>query len=312
MKILIVDDNVAVQEILKDILAGEGHNVRTAATVSEAVDKVREFGPDTAILDSRVAGEDGLRVVSRARDENPGMALKVILLKSVSEVVPTDEPAIRVSVDKPFKASDILDAMQEIAIQDAEAEARAEAERGGRLRRRKGPRRRLFSKERPASPPENAPEKRGVVYGASYVFFEHSPDGIYEFLGLFNPDRYDIMVVTSKKAKAIKERFSYGTMDVVPVSVGGRARSMDIRDLGTMTARVRRFVDEASRPVVIFDSFGDIMSANGINQSLLMLQQLVSAESKACTFAVSVDDAGLTDKDRGIFLHDMVKYELGG
>ncbi len=33
MKILIVDDNVAIQEIVKDILAEEGHNVRVARTV---------------------------------------------------------------------------------------------------------------------------------------------------------------------------------------------------------------------------------------------------------------------------------------
>ena len=36
MKILIVDDNAAIREIIRDILAGEGHTVRTASTISEA------------------------------------------------------------------------------------------------------------------------------------------------------------------------------------------------------------------------------------------------------------------------------------
>ncbi len=310
MKILIVDDNVAVQEIVKDILAGEGHNVRVAATVSEAVDKILGFDPDMVVLDSRVAGEDGLRAVSRIREEDPDRKLSVVLLKGVSEVVPTDEPFIRASVDKPFKASDILGAINEIVAQDAEAEAQAAAGRRGR--RKKGSRRSFRrKKEKPEAPPEGAPEKQGISFGSNYVIFEPSPDGIYRFLGLFNPDKYDIMVITSKKAKAIKERFSYGTMDVVPVSVGGRAGTMDARDIGTMTARIRQFIDGAQRPVVIIDSFGEVMAANGNNQSLLMLQQLISGRSKACTVAVSVDAAGLTDKDRGIFLHDMVKFEFG-
>lgn len=52
MKALIVDDNVAIQEIIRDILSERGHIVRLASTVDEAVEKVKSFEPDVVMLDS--------------------------------------------------------------------------------------------------------------------------------------------------------------------------------------------------------------------------------------------------------------------
>ena len=40
-----------------------------------------------------------------------------------------------------------------------------------------------------------------------------------------------------------------------------------------------------------------------------MLRQLMSGATKDCTFAVSVDAAPLTDKERGILRHDMQIYD---
>ena len=57
MKILIVDDNEAVQEIIRDILVERDHNVRLASTVDEAVEKIKSFEPDVVMLDSWVGEE---------------------------------------------------------------------------------------------------------------------------------------------------------------------------------------------------------------------------------------------------------------
>ena len=51
MKILIVDDNEAVQEIIRDILAERDHNVRLASTVDEAVEKIGSFEPDVVTIE---------------------------------------------------------------------------------------------------------------------------------------------------------------------------------------------------------------------------------------------------------------------
>ena len=114
MKILIVDDNVAIQEIVKDILAEEGHNVRVARTVEEAVSKAEDFEPDVIVLDSLVGDEDGLHLLTILKDEAPGLTPKVILLKGPAELAPNDDPMIRACVDKPFKSTDITAALRKI------------------------------------------------------------------------------------------------------------------------------------------------------------------------------------------------------
>lgn len=305
MKILIVDDNAAIREIIKDILTDEGHNVRIASTVDEAVSKTEDFSPEVLVLDSKVADDDGLRVLSQL---SPGFTpdrLRVVLIKGAGELAPTDNPYIRASVDKPFKSSDIVDAVRGIQAEEMEEAVAATESRRRGLASLKG-----LLRRRPRSQPqeEDPLTGSGVSFGSSYVMFEEFPSDIYGFIGLFDPDEYDIMVVTTDKAKAIKERFSYEAMEVLPLSANGRGGSLAIQQLGTMTHTIRGFMDSRERPVIVFDSFGDIISADGMNQSLLMLQQLMAGRTRMCTFAVSVDGSLLTDKDRNIFLHSMIEY----
>lgn len=309
MKILIVDDNEAVQEIIRDILVERDHNVRLASTVDEAVEKIKSFEPDVVMLDSWVGEEDGMRVISRSKEEAPNLDLRVILIKTASEVAPTDNPYIKGWVNKPFKSSDILDAIEEMKISEAAAEV-AETQRKTRIKQRqKKERGGLLHRKKPQV--EEVPDlaESGIVFGRSYVMFEPDPEKIYDFVSRFNTGEYDLLIITSDRVKAIKERFSYVSLEVVPLTSSGRSGSMEIQGLGSLMVRVFNFIDEKERPVVVFDTFGDIVEANGINQSLVMLRQLMSGATKDCTFAVSVDAAPLTDKDRGILLHDMQNYD---
>lgn len=313
MKILIVDDNVAVQEIIRDILAERGHIVRLASTVDEAVEKIKSFEPDVVMLDSWVGDEDGMHVVSRTREELPNFDLKVILIKSSSELAPTDNPNIKGWVDKPFKSSDILDAIEDLKVSEAEA-VEAEAERKKSRRRYKQARRQSgggFLHRSKGSKPEPTPDlsESGIEFGRSYVMFEPEPEKVYEFVSSFDTREYGILIVTSDKAKAIKERFSYVSMEVIQLTSSGRAGTMDIQALGSLMVRVQQFIADRPKPVVVFDTFGDIIEANGMNTSLLMLRQLMTGKEGVCTFAVSVDSTPLTDKDRGILLHDMYVYK---
>lgn len=305
MKILIVDDNAAIREIIRDILTGEGHNVRSASSVEEAVAKLADFSPDVLFLDSKVDGEDGLHVLTQMDQSLTPDRLRVVLLKGAADMVPTDNPYIRASVDKPFTSKDIVGAIRDIQEDTLEVQE----ERDSRRRLFRVPRiKPLRVRRERIDAPSDSPDSHGVSFGSSYVVFEEYPERIYGFIGLFDPSWYDVMVVTTGRAKAIKERFSYSNMEVLPLSGNGKAGSMGIQEIGTITSRVRSFIETHDRPVVVFDSFGDIMAADGINQSLLMLQQLMSGRSKMCTFGVSVDDSSLTDKDRNIFLHSMIEY----
>lgn len=298
MKILVVDDNPSIRSILKEILTEEGHNVRLAQTVDEAIFKTQAFEPDIVFLDSLIGADDGVRYLGRLSDELPDLHPAVVYLKEPSEIVPGDSQYVRASVDKPFRSEDIIGALKDAieSLRPPEPE-----KRGRRVRRRS-------RRDRPTAPTEEAMESHGVRFGRSYVIFTRNPEEIHRFISLFDLTRYNLMVITTGRAKAIEERFSYGKMDVVPLSANGKAGSLGIREMGTMTERIKEFIDSRSEPVIIFDGFDDIIAADGTNAPLMMIQQVHQDKSKDCTVALSVDPASLTEKDRSILLHSMSEY----
>ncbi len=296
MKILIVDDNVAIQEIVRDILSDEGYIIRTAGTIQEAITKTADFLPDVVVLDSWVGDEEGLHYLTLLKEKVPEAEPKVVLLKNATELVPKDSPYIKASVDKPFKSTDIVSAIRGLQDDEPREEPKEEKRRlFGFLRRKK-------------KTDEEPPEMLDVSFGTSYVMFEQGSELAYRFVNHFDPEANDVMIVTTDRSKAVKERFSYGTLEVLTLSSNGKAGSESIGDIGTITSLVRAFMDQKERPVVVFDKFGEVISADGINQSLLMLQQLMSGKTRMCTLAVSVDPSVLTDKDRDIILYNMVEY----
>ncbi len=298
MKILIVDDNVAVQEILKDILSEVGHNVRLAGSIEEAVEKTVAFLPDAVMLDSQIDGEAGLNYISQAKKALDGGTVRVILLKSASEVAPKDVPEVAGCIDKPFKSTEIISAVDSLTVQAPEGKA-AETSKKKRWK--------LFSRKKPQAAPE-IPEGK-AEFGKSYVFFEPVPDAIYRFGSMFDPDSYDIVVFTSDRPKAVKERLGYAEIEVVPLTNGSKAGAVDIRAAGTLSDMACRFIAEHERPVVIFDSLKDLTEANGLSLPLMMVQEILSSSEKPFTLALSADEGGLTDKDREILLHNMVEYQ---
>jgi PAS domain S-box-containing protein len=70
-RILIVDDNVDAAMLLADILGTVGHDVKTANDGPEALELVKSFTPDTAILDIGLPVMDGYELARMLRTAVP-------------------------------------------------------------------------------------------------------------------------------------------------------------------------------------------------------------------------------------------------
>ncbi|MBD5429398.1 response regulator YycF [Lactobacillus sp.] len=66
-KILVVDDEKPISDIIKFNLTKEGYDVETAYDGEEAVEKVDEYNPDLMILDLMLPKKDGLEVAREVR-----------------------------------------------------------------------------------------------------------------------------------------------------------------------------------------------------------------------------------------------------
>jgi CheY-like chemotaxis protein len=79
-RVLLVEDNCDALEVLSDLLALWGHEVRAESDGLSAVDTALEMLPDIALIDIGLPGIDGYEVARRIRADPKGKDLKLVAL----------------------------------------------------------------------------------------------------------------------------------------------------------------------------------------------------------------------------------------
>jgi two-component system OmpR family response regulator len=85
VRVLVVDDEPNLTELLSMALRYEGWDVRTAGTGMAAVRAAREFGPDAVALDMMLPDFDGLEVLRRMRAHHPNIPVLFLTAKDAVE-----------------------------------------------------------------------------------------------------------------------------------------------------------------------------------------------------------------------------------
>lgn len=81
-KILVVDDDPGIRELISDFLGRHGYTVETASDGGAMEKELARYTPDLIILDVMMPGEDGLSIVRRMAGEN---GPPVIMLSAMGE-----------------------------------------------------------------------------------------------------------------------------------------------------------------------------------------------------------------------------------
>jgi two-component system nitrogen regulation response regulator NtrX len=125
--VLVVDDEQAIRESVKDLLEDEGYQVRLAESGEEALAALRESsdgGYDAVLLDVWLPKMDGIQVLQTIKEEQPG--LPVIMLSGHANI----DTAVRATkigayhfVEKPFPAENLL-----LTLRNAVRESKLERE----------------------------------------------------------------------------------------------------------------------------------------------------------------------------------------
>lgn len=84
LKVLVVDDEPSITQLLAMALRYDGWQVETAATGAEAIAKERSFAPDVMVLDIMLPDFDGMQVLSRIRAA--GEIVPVLFLTALDSV----------------------------------------------------------------------------------------------------------------------------------------------------------------------------------------------------------------------------------
>jgi two-component system response regulator MtrA len=107
-KVLVVDDDAALSEMLTIVLRNEGFDSRVCATGDRAMTEFRDYRPDVVLLDLMLPGKDGIDVCREIRAES-GVPIVMLTAKSDTiDVVVGLESGADDYVAKPFKPKELV------------------------------------------------------------------------------------------------------------------------------------------------------------------------------------------------------------
>jgi two-component system OmpR family response regulator len=109
IRVLVVDDEPSLAELLASVLRYEGWEIQTAGDGSSAVRTAREFQPDAVVLDIMLPDFDGLEVLRRVR---AGLPHVCVLFLTARDAVTDRVAGITAGGDdyvtKPFSLEEVL------------------------------------------------------------------------------------------------------------------------------------------------------------------------------------------------------------
>src|SRR6266487_88352 len=109
IRVLVVDDEPTLAEVLASVLRYEGWDVRTAGDGSSAVRTARDFQPDAVVLDIMLPDFNGLEVMRRLRANSPHVC---VLFLTARDAVEDRIAGITAGGDdyvtKPFSLEEVL------------------------------------------------------------------------------------------------------------------------------------------------------------------------------------------------------------
>ena len=79
-RILIVDDDTAIQNYLRDVLTGPFMEIEVASDGFEAGVKLMEFKPDLILLDLNIPKQDGFQVCQMVKQKTSTNKIKILIM----------------------------------------------------------------------------------------------------------------------------------------------------------------------------------------------------------------------------------------
>jgi CheY-like chemotaxis protein len=122
-RILIVDDQRELADMLSHVLTDEGYDVTVCSDGREAVDCVKRVQPAALILDVMMPETDGFEVLRQLRGDPSGRKLPVVLMSAAwrshekqRHIGTTLDIAPTVVLPKPFELAELDRCLRQLGI----------------------------------------------------------------------------------------------------------------------------------------------------------------------------------------------------
>ncbi|MFF5567574.1 response regulator transcription factor [Streptomyces sp. NPDC012623] len=128
VRVLVVDDEASLTELLSMALRYEGWEVRSAGDGAGATRAAREFRPDAVVLDVMLPDMDGLTVLGRLRRDLPQVPVLFLTAKdSVEDRIAGLTAGGDDYVTKPFSLEEVVARLRGLIRRSGAADVRSES-----------------------------------------------------------------------------------------------------------------------------------------------------------------------------------------
>jgi len=119
-RILVVDDDPSVREMLTRVLAGEGYQATAAASGDEALKIVTATPFDLVLLDLNMPGKNGWDTFERLTTENPLVAV-IIITARPNQLFTAVGAGVGALLEKPLDFPKLLETMTRLLAEPDES-----------------------------------------------------------------------------------------------------------------------------------------------------------------------------------------------
>ncbi len=116
-KILVVEDDESVSELVKSVLELEGYSVQTAPNADIAKKLIKETTPDLAMIDIILPGQGGMDLILELHTIRPQLGIvitsgKIDMTKSTFKVLAHQFGVVSI-LPKPFTVEELITTVKE-------------------------------------------------------------------------------------------------------------------------------------------------------------------------------------------------------
>jgi DNA-binding response OmpR family regulator len=114
-RILVLDDDVAMQKLMRTLLQREGYSVDVVSKGRDALEAIDRADYAAILLDLMMPTEGGMTVIRRLREKKAGLLRRVIVVTATPEsVVKSLAGDVFAVVQKPFQPEELADGVRSL------------------------------------------------------------------------------------------------------------------------------------------------------------------------------------------------------
>jgi DNA-binding response OmpR family regulator len=305
-KILVVDDNTAILEIVSELISAAGYQPLTATGGRECLSKIQTEKPDLVLLDINMPDMDGWTVLRTIKEKGMAESTKIMMLTATTEIG-TDifglQDVVSGYIRKPFNNDELTQRFREILGEKPLVKDEPKVEKD-----RKGFRSLLRRKEEESG--MEVARSSAKVYelrrGFSYLVKETKPNKSFEIFVDQVTHNIQGLCVTRQHPTNIRKEWGLEKTPIIWLSNQLGKVYVNPSNIGILSDTIIRFVEKSGDGVILIDGIEFLIVNNDFDKVLRMIHHVTEAvmENRS-RLIVSVDPRTLETRELALLERNM-------